>query len=370
MPPNTTTWPLDAHTRGKHLVLRQYLDAWLPIMRQSNARVLFIDAFAGPGKYSGGEDGSPIIALRALIGHNAQGIMKGEINFLFIEKEPDRCDHLIRVVQEIEEQRPENCNISVRNSTFDDTLSEVLDQIDLQNAQLAPSFVMVDPFGVSGTPMSLLERILKNPKTELYVSFMYESINRFTAHENFEKPLDELFGCPDWRDGLNIEDPTLKKDFFYGLYKGQLKESGAKHVLQFELYEGNRLVYAIFFATQNVLGCDKMKQAIWKVAPFGDYRFRGSLTDQLTFGVNVVDFTLLEQALHKEFGTKGWIRIEDVQRFVMSDQTEFHSGHLKQKTLVPMENKGEVEVKEGTRKRLNSYPNGCLLRFIKPLAGS
>src|SRR5437868_3544213 len=63
--PDETLWPLEPHTLGKHLVLRAYLDAWLPIMARWNGRILFIDGFAGPGEYSTGEDGSPIIALKA-----------------------------------------------------------------------------------------------------------------------------------------------------------------------------------------------------------------------------------------------------------------------------------------------------------------
>ena len=43
---------LDPHTQGKHLVLQYYMQAWLPIMTTWNGRVLFIDAFAGPGEYT------------------------------------------------------------------------------------------------------------------------------------------------------------------------------------------------------------------------------------------------------------------------------------------------------------------------------
>ena len=50
-------WPLEPHTTGKHLVLRAYLNAWLPILSSGNSRVLFIDGFAGPGEYAGGEEG-------------------------------------------------------------------------------------------------------------------------------------------------------------------------------------------------------------------------------------------------------------------------------------------------------------------------
>ena len=69
MAPKTTTWELDDHTRGKHEVLRNYMQAWLPVMAKWNGRILFIDAFAGPGEYSGHEPGSPVIALNSLVKH-------------------------------------------------------------------------------------------------------------------------------------------------------------------------------------------------------------------------------------------------------------------------------------------------------------
>ncbi len=181
MPPRTTTWPLEQHTRGKHMVLKNYMGAWLPILTSWNGRVLFIDAFAGPGEYSRGEEGSPVIALRALIDHRARGQMQSEINYLFIEKESDRSEHLQHVLSGLNNELPTNCNYEVINSTFDETLTEALDSIDQQNVRLAPAFVMIDPFGVSETPMRVIERILENSRSEVYVSFMYRDINRFRS---------------------------------------------------------------------------------------------------------------------------------------------------------------------------------------------
>jgi len=66
---------------AKHAILRRYLDAWFPILTQqasslarkfknaSNREVLFIDGFAGPGEYANGEEGSPVIALKAALDH-------------------------------------------------------------------------------------------------------------------------------------------------------------------------------------------------------------------------------------------------------------------------------------------------------------
>ena len=213
--------------------------------------------------------------------------------------------------------------------------------------------------------MNTVGRILSNPKSEVYVSFMSRDVNRFREHTNFERHLDDLFGCRDWREGIDLPEGKERIAFFYDLYKSQLKAAGAKYVLHFELYEGNDLVYAIFFGTGNLEGCDKMKQAIWKVAPFGDYCFRGSKIDQLTFlSDEIIDFTILAKTLQDEFKGKGWVKIDEIIDFVRSDATDFHSGHLKSKTLRPMEERGEIEVDPDSRKRKSAYSDGTILRFV------
>ena len=356
-------WPLEPQTLGKHKVLEYYMQAWLPIMTRWNGRVLFIDAFAGPGEYSGGEPGSPVIALRALIDHSALNQIRSKVNYLFIEKEKPRSQHLEQVLGDLTHQLPPNCNYRVINSTFDETLTDVLDDIDKQRAHLAPAFVMIDPFGVSETPMQTVARILDNPKSEVYISFMYEAINRFKEHPNFESPLDELFGCREWRQGMDLPDGNERKDFFYDLYRRQLKKNGAQYVVRFELYDRERLVYAIFFGTKNLDGCDKMKQAIWKVAPFGDFKFRGRQLAQFTFGEAFVDFGLLQTTLHDQFASKGWQDIQVLEDFVKSDATDFHSGHLKVKTLKPMEKSGKIEVRRPTGRRAGSFTSGTRILF-------
>ena len=130
----------------------------------------------------------------------------------------------------------------------------------------------------------------------------------------------------------------------------------------------DQLVYAVFFGTGDLEGCDKMKQAIWKVAPFGDYRFRGSKLDQLTLLPNeMIDFTILGKTLHDEFKSNGWVKIDEVIEFVKSDATDFHSSHLEGSTLRPMEERGDIEVGPDTRKRKGTYPNGTILRFVAPI---
>lgn len=364
MPPRTTIWELDPHTIGKHLVLKHYLAAWLPIMGQSNRRVLFIDAFAGPGEYSGGEQGSPIIALRSLITHSARQLMTNEFVYEFIEKDPQRSRHLQSVLSNMEHEIPSNCSYRVVNSTFTETLTRELDHLEEQRSNLDPALVMIDPFGVSETPMAMIARIMANPKAEVYISFMYDFINRFLNDHSFENHLDDLFGTASWRQARQIGNADQRKQFLYQLYSDQLKSSGAKQVLYFEMYQGSRLVYAIFFGTKNLEGSDRMKQAIWKVAPSGDYRFVGGFHNQLHLGPEFVGFEQFREDLFNKFNSTEEVDIAEVVEFAKSDGTMFHSGQLKRDTLRPMEREGAIRVRRPEGSRQGYSQEGTKLQFL------
>ena len=147
-------------------------------------------------------------------------------------------------------------------------------------------------------------------------------------------------------------------------YSKQFKAAGAEHVLQFELYEGKQLKYALFFATKSDQGCDKMKQAMWKVAPLGGYRFRSDTLGQLSFQSRLVDFNELGRTLVDEFGMNQPIEIETIEEFMRSDRVVFHSGHLKSR-LADMERASTLIVDKSPRKR-RGFPPGTLLRFVEP----
>ena len=360
-----TLWKLQAHTTGKHRVLESYLNAWLPIMSSWSNRLLFVDAFAGPGEYLEGEPGSPIIALQTFIEHSARPRMNCEFRFFFIEADKARFNHLNEVLGRFEDKLPSNCSYFTENSTFDQSITRGLDRLETQGRSLEPTLVMIDPFGIKGVSMDVIRRILSNPKPEVYISFMYRDINRFREADHFKSGMDALFGDTEWHDIAAIQDEELRKTEFFELFGSKLKHAGAKYVVNFELYGGDRLVYSIFFGTKNLEGCDQMKKAIWKSAPFGDYKFRGDFVGQNMFGEELVDIRGLRRDLYDYFGAKGWVSIEEVTDFVKSDMTRYHTSHLKTKTLQPMEDDKAIEIKPDSRGQPRTYPDGTVLRFLK-----
>ena len=362
--PRTTLWRRDEHTEGKHLVLEQYLKAWFPIlgMRKTNGRILFVDGFAGPGEYRGGEDGSPVVAMRVLAEHSAKSRIAAEVVFHFIEQEPDRAQHLRRLVDAWRPKLPATARVHVRQGSFDGSMTEVLGDLAEQGKRMAPALVMIDPFGVSGMPMRTIGRILANPKCEVYVSFMWEPMNRFVSLPEFEVPMDESFGSSEWRGARQLEGRE-RRDFLHDLYRRRLKEVGATQVVLFHLFAGNRLKYSIFFGTGHTLGSDRMKEAIWKADPSGDYSFRGGEQAQISF--LEPNFAPLQEALQERFEAAGWVSIKKIEEFVRSDATIFHTGQMRSQALIPMERAGRIEVKvnDRIRKKGSTYPKDCLVNF-------
>ena len=340
------------------------MNAWLPIILSTFEKAMFVDAFAGPGEYENGEAGSPVIALHALAQHSSQRMMTGQIDYVFIEERPDRFSHLKKVIdsQRTKGAIPSICRIAIYNNTFAHVFPKLIDSI---SSHRVPTFVMIDPFGVSGVGMEHIRALMDYPSIEVYVSFMYEWINRFKRDPVFKAHLDDLFGCPAWAQGIVMPEGKARKEFFYGLYGKQLKLSGARHVLNFELYDGNKLKYALFFATQNDLGCDRMKQAMWRAEPTGGYSFRGDKLGQLSFEPTDFHFNELERALICQFGLNQPTAIESIEEFMRSDRILFHSGHLK-RHLAGMERASTLTVDQRPSRRRGTFPPGTTLRFVKP----
>lgn len=143
-------------------------------------RLLYIDGFAGPGEYEGGEDGSPIIALKVALYHTLKGKLHRpgvELVFFFIEKDKARCENLEEKMNEL--QLPANFKVGVECDTFEHAFGSKLAEIEEQSKQLAPSFVFIDPFGPTGFPMALIRRLAQQRRSEVLITFNYQPLNQW-----------------------------------------------------------------------------------------------------------------------------------------------------------------------------------------------
>lgn len=182
MPPRTTQWPIEPHTQAKHLILARYLKAWLPIMASFNGRILYIDAFAGPGRYSKGEEGSPLISLKILLDNPLFQSASRKCNavFFFIEEDKERANALKEELKQMIADRPlpRWVEYNIIQGEFAPEMTKILTAIEQDGKLLAPTFAFIDPFGYSGVPLEVIARIARNPRCECLITFVYESIVR------------------------------------------------------------------------------------------------------------------------------------------------------------------------------------------------
>lgn len=141
-----------------------------------------MDGFAGPGVYKGGEEGSPLLVLKSARDHTAA--LKRELVFLFVEKDEQRFAHLKQMIEEIKSSLPQNFKIQCVCGEFDEKIGGLLQHIEDNNKKLAPCFAFVDPFGFSDTPFDIIKKLMGNPRCEVFITFMFEEINRFKEHPN------------------------------------------------------------------------------------------------------------------------------------------------------------------------------------------
>lgn len=366
--PEETVWSIDAHTRAKHEILRRYLGAWFGILGSRFPRIVYIDGFCGPGRYSGGELGSPIVAINEALAH-AGRIRDCEVVFLFSDERADRIGHLQSELDRIEV--PSTFKLDPRVGRFSEVLGSVLDDLEATGGQLAPTFAFIDPFGFSDLPFTLVARVLRNPNCEVFINFMVNAVQRFVEHplEAVREEIAQLFGTPDIARA--VREGGDRVEALRQLYQTQLR-SEATFVRSFEIKDSpSRVLYYLLFATNNRLGHAKMKEAMWGVDRSGQFRFvDNTMPDQLIL-LEEDPLALLVPLTARRFAGSR-VGVGDVFDVVVDD-TGFTEGHARQ-ALKTLEDRGGLVVEptkaSGQKRRKGSFTRDVIVRFPAPFASS
>ncbi|HEU5063935.1 MAG TPA: three-Cys-motif partner protein TcmP [Solirubrobacterales bacterium] len=346
-----TLWAREPHTAAKHQVLRAYLDGWLGVMANQalkvqrldagRPRLLLLDGFAGPGRYAGGEEGSPLIMLDALLSHAHFGAWEGvDFEFLFIEHDESRVEHLRKEIEQIG-SLPNNVITRTEHGEFEkvyDTLVDPLIQAGL------PTFAFIDPFGYSSASMSITGRLLDFPRCEVLYFLPMSFIHRFVGRPGQEKALGSLFGTEGWQAAIDLEGPE-RTDFLLDLFERQLAANGGvEFVRSFQLRTLDGNDYRLVFSLGHTKGLELAKDAMWKVDPVAgtSYRAETESGQEVLFDSTAVDTAPLLKELRNKFGTSQFT-IDQADRVTLVD-TPFRKAHLRKLTLQPAERAGHLEV--------------------------
>ena len=316
-------WEYPPHTKAKHDILRSYLGGWFPkLTLGGKKRVLFLDGFAGRGRYNSGEDGSPLIALKTLLEHSHFRMMADrEFVFVFIEGTPANAQELEQVIEDFKRERapwPANVKTQVYDSTFEDTAAALIGYLQEQKASLAPTFAFIDPFGFKGMRMSTIATLLNHPSCEVFINFMIMYVNRFLEQEYMGANMNELFGL-DVPSILAGHDIGTRVSHLHDVYARQLEAVGGfPYVQSFAMKnEHGNIEYYLFHGTRSTDGVALMKYSMWKLDPLGHFTFDDrSVSDQLDLGVGAgPDLRPLRAQVLQEFAGRRNVSTAEIKHF-------------------------------------------------------
>ncbi len=361
-------WVYREHTRVKHILLEKYLWAWIPILGKGNPKICYFDGFAGKGKYEDGTKGSPVIALKVA---DERADYYGRIFLYFIEKDKNNFSDLENVLEAERKNLNNSDKIEIikKNDVFANTVDKIFDYLKDKKGILVPSFFFIDPFGFSGIPFKAVSRILANPKTEIFFTFMARDIGRFIQDPKLRDTLTDLFGTDQWKEIINLPD---RDKGLIQLYRRQLHEAAnAKFSLHFKVCESERLrtLYYLIHATNNFDGHSIMKSVMFNQSVSGDFAYLGP-TDvtkrSQTILFDIHDMGQLREFLLKRFAgrTLTYEKIQEEACFPWYSEPPYISKHYRA-VLRELKKENKVSVRPVTSKTPRGMQKDDKITFVK-----
>jgi three-Cys-motif partner protein len=259
----------------KHQLVKRYLEGWFPILSSWSGRILYIDTHAGRGGHVDGQEGSPVVALKALLDHRLKEKICSscEVRFFFIEADPENARVLEARVNEM--AIPSAVKVqTIQNDCFR-VLRTWLDSMSADRKHPAPAFVFIDPYGFT-MPGTVLKELMAHPRVELFVNLMWREIDMHIQQGDVKpgcaRNLSELFCGKDWIKEITGKDQQERAHQAAALLQ---RVVGAKWCTEFYMKHGPRAIrYILVHFSNHEQGRKVMKDSMWAVAPQNGYFMR------------------------------------------------------------------------------------------------
>lgn len=263
------------HSEAKVKLYGTYLSKYLNILARNQyvQKIFLFDLLCGEGIYSGGEKGSPLIALEAIKDHyyaNNQSspnmtVWLNDIGSSEIEKGLLKINRVEKFGQSI--YRPSNVIVEFFNEDYETIYPKAVKLVN--TTRKAKGLFFIDPYGYKTIKPDDIRMMLSGNNTEVLLwlpaSFMYRFANT-VMHSDFSggEPLREfiftLFG----------NNPRIFKSIYD--FIEQITESFRIFLKDLDIFvdtftleRGGGNIYCLFFFTSHIKGYEIMLETKWSM---------------------------------------------------------------------------------------------------------
>jgi len=256
----------DFGTRIKLEIFRKYLRAWLPTFTKARKiywKDIFIyDFFAGEGKDSEGNSGSPLIIIEELIAHH-QSIESSNLNVRVVlnEKLKRKFDVLKEVVSSrVSEAIP--YKIELYQKPFKEFFLEQYSRMKLDQS---PRLIFLDQYGIKEITKDVFSMLVSLKRTDFIFFISSSFVRRFNEQEEFQAYIALT------KSDFDKSRPVHSHRVIFEYYKALLGKE--YHLAPFSIKKGSN-VYGLIFGSNHSLGLEKFLNIAWKINPHsGDANF-------------------------------------------------------------------------------------------------
>jgi three-Cys-motif partner protein len=249
------------HARVKHYLLTTYLERFLMILGQSQERLAYVDAFAGPWQSAdeNHKDTSFGLAWQVSTACAEQLRKLGKIRtirLLWIEADPEAFTRLNAFADSCKSNR---VKAEAKQWRFEDRVAELAKWIGDDYA-----FVLIDPKGYKDLiSAKVLAPLLALPRTEVLINYMWQFMN-FAAGQGGaanEANLIEIFGHR-FQEIAASSDREERERLLLMEYEQRLREAGGvlgerrTRVMSFPVHYAGQIKakYYLVYATHSAKG--------------------------------------------------------------------------------------------------------------------
>jgi three-Cys-motif partner protein len=217
--------------------------------------IFIVEPFAGKGISDNGEEGSAVIAKKAI--KSISNPKNKNLHLILNDINKESCKDLAKNLE------PDDNRISCSNKDANECIVDALSKANNKTYYL----FFIDPWGYTQVKQETYQKIFKAERLDFLIFIPVNHIYRFLRKDDNSQQLKPI---ANFLNDMGISEKDARKcqdveGFVNEIKKAFTKKADTKHVYYKILKKTKENIHALFFLTKHILGAEKFLEVLDKI---------------------------------------------------------------------------------------------------------